>query len=642
MIQDENSGAQQAPQDSATEAGAIAYPEGISAEWLVRKTKHIKDEFDKWFAKELSNIQEKYKMYEVKDVNGVLPGGTSIPIVTSVVDTANARLTMSLVPREKFVDAVAKDPDTMQGEGIQERREKVEHYVNETIKTTPYFEEKMDELFKTLLIEDVVPAQVYWSEEEYTATQVIRDVDPNTGMPVIVGEEETTSKFGRPDILPLSIRGLIWEPRCKTRFSDSPYVGKITMVSTNELLRMEQEGIIQDVQKILDRAPKQVTQDTKNDPDAQQSQAVEGQNLPSVGWDDGVYQLIEWWATLAWKTPDGKYQVGEYEFWIVGGDVVVKFRENHLKPKRKPFVTVKAAKKPGMILSQGPVDSIKGLYKDIITNMARKNSLIANAANSPTFYEPSSGLDGRRVSLQTNSMIPVLNVNGIKRVEPPVNAIQLIDNTITFLIGQSREATASNEQAQGIGGDADTATESQILAQGANSRFQYMADMIAASLFGDYAQEIFLFSKQFGVPGQMVVRQGGVDGEVQEILPEDLAGNYCFKAVPAQTQVGKERRFAMLTGFLEKLATAPPGTFKDSNGQVMEPQVFEFLSKTMMPLMDISAANLFKPAQMQPGMMQQAPVSMDGSAMPLVDPMSQQPEPAVADIAAPSNPMGPA
>lgn len=636
MINDSNpseTGDSQPPQDVATEVGAIVYPEGLSAEWLVRKTKHIKDEFDKWFGKELSNIQEKYKMYEVKDVNGVLPGGTSIPIVTSVVDTANARLVSSLVPREKFVDAVAKDPDTMQMQGIQEKREKVEHYVNETIKTTPYFEDKVDELLKTLLIEDVVPAQVYWSEEEYSDIQPQRDIDPMTGQPVIVGQNITSTKFGRPDILPLSIRNLVWDPRCKTRFADSAYVGKVTMVSTNELLRMEQDGIIQDVQKILDRAPKQVTQDNRNDPDAQQSSAVEGQNLPSVGWDDGVYQLIEWWATIAWKTPDGEYHTGDYELWIVGGDVVVKFRENGLVPKRKPFITVKMSKKPGMILAQGPVDSIKGLYKDIITNMARKNSLIANAANSPTFYEPSSGLDGRRVSLQTNSMIPVLNVNGIKRVEPPVNAIHLIDQTINFLISQSREATASNEQAQGIGGDADTATESQILAQGANSRFQYMADMIAASLFGDYAQEIFYLSKQFGVPGQMVVRQGGVDGHVQEVLPEDLAGNYCFKAVPAQTQAGKERRFMMLKGMLTEIAQAPPGYFKDSNGQVMEPQSYEFLTKTMLPLVDVSPTGLFKP-------MQQMPMAPQMGA-PMAAGMAPPPG-AVADVAAPSNGMGPA
>lgn len=616
------------------QVGVIEYPDGIDASWLVSKTQHLRSEFDKWFNKELSKIEEKYKAYEVKQINGTLPGGTSIPVITSNVDTSAARLVGALLGREKYVDAIPMDPQTMLSADAS-KNQIVEDYTNELMKTTPYWDDKCDELIKTLLLENVGVAEVVWTEEQDEDLVVQREVDPMTGQVVVTGQQTVSSKRCHPDLLPLTIRQMLWDPRCKTRFSESPYLAKRTMVSINELLRLEKDGVIENVQAIVEKANKQIQQDNKNDPDGKQSQAVEGVQLPTAGWDDGIWALDTWWATLAWKDSKGEYQTGEYQFWIVGNDTVVKFRDNPLTPKRKPFITVKLSKKPGMLLAQGPVDTIMGMYKDIITNMSKKNSLVTNAANSPTFYEPSSGLDGRRVSLQTNSMIPVLNVNAIKRVEPPVQAIGLIDKTIEFLIAQCREATAANEQAQGIGADADTATESQILANGSNTRFQYMAEMIGASLFSDYANECFLLSKQFGTPGQMVYRQGGMDGQAVEVTPEDLQGKYVFKSIAPQSQQGKERRFMMLQKLVTDLMTAPPGAFKDSQGQVMQPQAYDFLVKQMLPLIDVSSNGLFAPVQMQPGMMGgMAPAGPGSAQAGPMDAMAQAAMPS-ADPAAP-------
>ena len=66
--------------DTPEEIGIISFPDGTDAGWWVKKTQHLNDGHAKWFEKDLLNIQENYKIYELKQVAGTLPNGTTIPV----------------------------------------------------------------------------------------------------------------------------------------------------------------------------------------------------------------------------------------------------------------------------------------------------------------------------------------------------------------------------------------------------------------------------------------------------------------------------------------------------------------------------------------------------------------------------------
>ena len=657
--------------NTPSEIAPITYPDGLTSDWLIGKTKHLNAAHKEWFSKELLNIEDNYKLYELKQVTGTLPNGTTIPRTTSIIDTMTARLVSSLVPREQFVDAVASDAKNLI-EGDYDKQETVSDFINETISTTEEFADKCDELLKTLLIENLAVAECRWSIETKTDMKATRAPDPMipSALPApmpdpltgitppapeppqqpIISIDPVNYEQPRPDFLPVSIRMLAWDPRCKTKISDSPWLRKRTMCSINELFEMQENGIIQDVNDIVKKSNKAMTPENPTDPDAKQSQAVNSTQLPAVGWDDGVWELDEWWASLPWKDKAGKWQRGEYQFWVVGGDTVVKFRPNPLLPQRKPFVTIKISRKPGQLMSQGPINVIKEMQKDLNNTMANLGQLNKNAAYSPTFYEPVSGLDGRRTSLQSNALIPVLSVNGIKRFDPAVAAISLLTKYIEFIIGQMNESTAANDQAQGIdsGPASQTATAAQILSSGSNTRFGYITEMANASLFGEcgIANEFFLFWKQFGEPGKMVVKDGSNDGKGYLIQPEDLEGGYIFKPVPTQSQQAKAQLYAQRKGVLQDalmMQMQNPALLKDSNGVQKQVQAYDFITQQMLPLINVQGRGLFvdapppAPMPMGPPPGQAPPPAMPGQgAPPAPMPMAPMPAPAIPNLAEPA------
>jgi len=615
--------------EAPEQIGPISYPPGLSSDWLIKKTQHLNNGHKEWFEKDLLNIQDNYKIYELKQVAGTLPNGTTIPSTTSIVDTITSRIVSSLVPREKFVSAVATDPQ-LKLVGDVDKQELVSDFINESLVNVPDFADKLDEAFKTLQLENVTFLECKWSIETKEELKPVRGIDPllppDAPQP-IVSMEPSSYEIGKPDFTPLSMRMCAWDPRVKTKVSESPWFRKREMVSINGLFAMQKAGIIQDVEQIVKKSNKAMTPENPTDPDARQSQAVDGKQLPAIGWDDGVWELDTWWADLAWKDEAGEYQTGKYEFWIVGGDTVVKFRDNVLIPQRIPVVTVKSSRKPGQMLAQGPVDVVKQMQKAMNNNVANVEQLIKNSAYSPTFYTPSSGIDGRRVSLQSNTLIPVLDINGIKRFEPAVEAIQVVEKWIEFLINQMREATAANDQSQGIQGEGvDTATEAQILAQGSNTRFGYIIEGVNAATFAEgLAPEFLMLWKQFGQPGQMVVKDGSNDGKGYEVQPEDLQGCYIFKPVLAQSAQAKMQRFAQISGIIEKIGNLPPGTLVDKQGKVKKLDVYGTLTDTLLPLADLQARGMFIDAPMPPPMPMGAPAP--GLPAPGGPPMAPEPAP---------------
>lgn len=618
------------------QVGVIQYPKGFpGSDWLVRKTKHLNNSHKEWFSTLLLDIEDNYKLYEIKQVAGTMPNGTTIPITTSIVDTMTSRAVASLVPRETFVNAVALDPESNLA-GDYNKQTMLGDFINESLGNTPDLSDKADEAVKMLFLENVTLLEAKWSIETKLDTSVMRAPDPlMQGPGPIVAQEVVEYECGHPDFEPVSIRMCAWDPRCKTEFNKSPWFRIRSMKSINELFQMQQEGIIENVDEVVKKSNKAMTPENPTDPDAKQSQSVEGRQLPSVGWDDGVWEVDRWWGKVAWKNPEGVWVEGNYEFWLVGGDTVVKFRDNVLVPQRIPVVTVKSSRRPGQLMSQGPVTVIKQMQKALNTNMANLEQLIKNAAYSPTFFTPSSAIDGRKVSLQSNSMIPVLDINGIKRFEPATSAISEIEQFIQFIINEMRQATAANDQAQGIeAGGSDTATEAQILAQGSNNRFAYIIEMINAAMFGGLAQEYYWLWKQFGEPGKMVVKDGSNDGKGYAVQPEDLQGDYIFKPVPTQSQQAKLQHFGQLKALvadLMQLQMTAPQMLQGPDGQLKQLDLYDFMVNQMFPLVGVQARGLFKDAPAPQPMAQGLPGAVPpptgaGPAMPPPDAQGPPPE----------------
>lgn len=582
-------------------APAIVYPEGIDETWLTEKSKHLNKAHAEWFDPQYRKaIEENFRLYEGKRISGTLPGSTTIPIATSIVDTNTARLAGSVLGREKFVEAVPMDPQQvlapqMEGEdgSPMDRNQTVEDFINEAFTLTPELPDKLDEVIKGALLETVGVAQAKWSVDSVWMGAVQREIV--NGQPVAVGVSETEEERGFADFVPRALTSLAWDPRVKTKLRESAWIRFRDMVSANTLLKMEQDGIIEGAQYAIDhcsRANNNIQAAGSQDPDAQRSLNVESVNLPSVNYDDAIFELDEFWATLTWKDKEGNWQTGEFQYWVIGGECIVKFRPNPLKPQRKPFVSWKVSRKPGMFLSQGPVDVIKDICKDLATTMARKNKLLTRAANNPTYYEPASGLNARNAILQEASLVPVLSIAGIKQAEVPVQAIGVIDNHARFLIAQADRATANTEQAQGSGSEVDTATEAEILNTGSNIRFQYSSDGFLNAFVAPLCQEYFWMYRQFGQEGQMVIREAGMDGVARAVRLEDLMANYVFRAIPAQASGQKMQKFQMLSALMEKLLqaqTAYPGALTNDQGQPLQVNLYDMLTTQMLPLLDLKS-----------------------------------------------------
>ena len=651
-------------------SSSIEIPQGITKEFLVDKCKHLNKTFSEWFNPHLKSIEDNVKLYNNTPIDGMIAKAVQIPISASVIETTQARFMSSLATRDKLVDAVQKTilPGDMEAE---QKLLKVETFINQAIVDTPGYLDKLDEAVKLTLLETVTVFETFWDEEEIEEEKIDREIMPGTGEAVPVApmpeqgevaegfapptgpqaetpgieaapsqapeapkQKEVNPKkpsFTRrrfPNFQVLSIRNMAWDMREKTSLANSPWVRKRSMMSANELLEMQENGVIDNADEVIRKNTKRDELDgAVKDPDAQFSQVVMGQRLPSSGFEDGKYQVDEWWATLVWKAGEG-IQRGEFRWWMVNDEEVVKFEKNPRKGK-KPFISVKCMKKPGMLMAKGPIDIIKPLIIDIANTMARKNTLIENAANSPTFYEPSSGLDGRRTILQQNALIPVMNVRGIQRSEPPVAAIGLLDQHLGFSINQAREATAANEMAQGIGmsGGGDTATEANLLMQSGSLRFQYTFDMFASQTFPYIAAHYRSMFKSYGLEGEMTVRGSGQDGVAEPVLLQDLEGDYEFRVAISQNTANKMGRFKLLEEVVAKLVQAykaDPMLFTDKDGTPMKVTPFEFITEEMLPLLDIKAgAKLFKKADVpiMPGQIPGGP-GLQGAPLPAMPAIS--------------------
>jgi hypothetical protein len=582
---------------------AIQFPPWMDAAKLLGKVRGWRDQWNQYSQNMNNRLERNWKLYECKSAFGQGDNAEILPLPASIVDTQQARLMGAILAQEKFGDAVPKDIENVMAADSEERTGKVEDLINEAVNQTESFEDKMDELSKNMFVETVMIAEVKWNVKTDQILKASKQIDPVTKMETVGEAQMTDYECAAPDFEAVSCRYMGWEPRASGRLSQALWTFRRKKSSADELHEMEADGVIADADKAIRQTGNQsdgAPTSDRSDPQAAQMKNVEGVQIP-VADKDGLLNIEVWHANLSGETTDEtgekKRERGEFRFWMVG-DVCVKFSPNPFG-NVKPYVMSRMSRKPDQILGQGPIDLIVGMMRNLTANISSLNSLIRQTASNPIFYEPTTMLDGRRTILQENDLVPVLSVDGIKRMEPPIAAIKLIREQIEFLITQIREATASNEQAQGIQAQGDTtATEAQIMANSANLRTQYTANMVAANFFSELMWFYFKMYQRFGTPENMIIHEAGTDGKPSSLQISDLIGDYYFKPILAVSQSSKNSRFAMLKQLVTELgqaSAANPGFLKDSGGNPMELNTYEFLTEKMLPLIDIyGAQKLFK------------------------------------------------
>lgn len=608
---------------------AIELPDGYTAEALVTVSKADTKQFEQYIQQVIPVIEQNWRIYENKETFGFGDNAAIIPLGTSIVDTQQARGVSSILAQEKYVDAVPRGVENTMAEDADEKTSKVEDLINESIKLTDDFNDKIDTLYQNMLIERVMIAEVKMMTKKETSLRASQMPNPMTGAMEVTEAELEEYDCQKPDFEPVSMRYLGWEPRAINKLWDAAYVFRKKKISLDEGYQMEQDGVIENFEQAV-RTPSAAGDGAANDqsdPQARQIQNVEGRQLPK---ESGPLSLVEWWAVRYWQMPagedgtPGQRMKAELNYWMIG-DTLVRCKPNPYGGV-KPFILCKQAKKADEIVAQGPIDVVKPILRNLAYTVKAWNDLTVQVADNPIFFEPTTMLSARKTILQSSNLVPVLSTEGIKRMEPPTQAIRLLQERINFLIGQAREATAANEQAQGISEGSDTATEAQILQASASLRTQYTANMVASNFFAWLGWFYYKLYQRLGTPENMIIHEAGTDGRPVALNIADMAGDYSFKPVLATSQGSKNQRFKLLKDMLTGLMSVPGLVLTDDQGQVMEPNTYEFLTKELLPLVDISGAQrLFRvapPKPVMPGMpMEGGPIAPDGSGGGMAEPL---------------------
>ncbi len=576
----------------------------------------------------------------------------SLPIANGIVETVNSRLTPAILNRSKFVDAVQNfvTPD-------DDQRINIDSFVNQKVMQVSRNADKGKAALKGNIIEGVMMWRHLWKIEESTVSVPQYTPDPAfipdpmnpQAMPkqIYTGEQpqkQTKQYWSWEYKAPTS---MIWEPTCTTRIQESPYVGEHSKMSLNDLLKWQAEGRITGVDQIKNIIPAGVQGPAREDWEKQRKEALGERNLDFKYADDKEFYVEEWFACITWETggvsaqpatetlnvetgegvpvapkPATQKQTnyGEFHFFIVEDQVVVKFEENGLPHKMKPYGSCPFSTKPRSVMGLAACDPIKIITEQANTFAGKQNDLVNKVADPLTFYDDTSGISGRNQFMRTNGLQPVLNVNGIKQMPTDATPVKINQEYINFCIQLCRDITGANDQVAGIEG-ADTATEYQGLVAAAGTRFSEVADTINEFFIADLANGCFLFYQQFGVDGQMIVHDTQQTGTSISLTRADLQGDYEFVPTVSQTQTGKEKAKADDTAFLQMVSTMPPMDGKIYN-------VPKHITEISLPLRDIKTGpGWFIDApmpQMMPGM---APQGVPQGPQALLSPPK---EPALA------------
>jgi hypothetical protein len=382
------------------------------------------------------------------------------------------------------------------------------------------------------------------------------------------------------------------------------------MVSANELLRLQQEGIIDKAQEAIEKAPRESGESAatganvrETDPDARRANMVTGKPLPVINYDDSLFRLDEWWATLSWKEGD-EHKSGTWNFWICGDEILLKARPAPYGDL-KPFVCFPMLRRPGRLIGNSLVDLIKPALREYESTSAAHKKVKQRIANTPTLNGIGSGLNQKTKLLEENSIINVTDVNQVKLAPIPVEILGALERSMAYLAAEIRQGTPANDQAQGLQQEGvNTATEAQILASGASSRFDWLAGMAAGQFFSEIPRLVHAMNRLYAEPNDLFYSPERGAGDLRLLDPQLLRMNWVFRAGTPVEEAWKRQRVQVIQGILGQLIplyAQNPQLFVDPRtGKQYSIDLVRMLSEQIFPLVGLNIRGVLAEMPMGP------------------------------------------
>lgn len=589
----------------------ISLPAGLTMEVVKRHYKEARKAWSDWMRGKTPQLETYHKMFQAEPTGAKKSKGDLVlPVSPGVVETLTSRLVKAIWGRDKLIDAMPLDP------GITKDTAKiVEDFLNQEIFYRSRGTKKGKSLIKAAIIEGVGMWRTKWCVTKETRmqpqyTQVAPGVEP-----LYMGEAPQEFEYSYWDWEESDPAKVAFDPWCIDSIANSPYGFWRTPMSLAELKVWEDSGKIQNVDAIAAITPSYVND--KEDWEKKRANMM-GRGFSNFQYaDNKEYIVDECFAQITWEVdqegqgPNGeplpkKVMTGKYHFIMVEEDVCVLFEENGLMPKRIPGGSFPFTIDPRKVFGKSALHDIRGIQSLVDTFGGKQVDLVDQAANRTTYYDQRSGLTGRTAFQRVGGLVRVDDVNGIKEASIDTTAIEATQGFISYLTEFARNITAATEQAQGLEGGAKTATEFAGLVQLIGTRFEDLADNIIQFFCVPLAQDCLDHYQQYGVDGQMVVRESSVDGESKIVTRQMLSGRWQIVPSGQNAQANKEARVKAAIEVMKILmelgnqAMVNPAL---TQGQI--PNMKAYFDEVLMVLMDQRQPNNLwtqAPMPMLPGM----------------------------------------
>ena len=572
-----------------------------SQSYLLEFSTKRKKSHEAWFGSNNgygAQMMDSWKAYDSLQLPG--QGALAVvPLSNSIIETGTAKTYQSLFSRGKWVEA---QPLTPQPDN--ENKTTIEDLINqELLYGRMRTAEKSFSMLKGLQIEGTAAARLEWEAYEEETIDVPMDiVNAQTQAKAPIKATAQAKEFVTrhcPNFRNEALQNLIWDPRVETCLQDSEYVAHRQFPSLTTLLIMQQQGKIQNVDKIKNIA--EGSSPRISDPDQRRKDelAPSGAAGGTKALFEDSHRLDEWWGNVPYKsTDDGSWKTAWLHWMVVNDEVLVLAEPNPWKDESghgpgHPFISFRQMIHPRDLLGSSALQPVMDLQKYANNIQASMGKLTQKVAKNPTYVTRAAGADVLRMFQDELSIISVLDAAGIK--SNPIDGAQLtaVASERAWAINLALQTVAANEQAQGIpNGDLANASATQAAIINANSgtRFQFNVDQLAYEFCAALANGVWWMIRQWAKDGDLVVRESSIDGAVRPITRAHLVNDYFFTPVTAALTNDQRSQLQLKMQFAQQmtqLQSTNPAAMTNPEGERYYFDSIDFIVKEIFPLMGI-------------------------------------------------------
>lgn len=619
----------------------VQLPEGLTEQRLKEWAAKKKAAHAHWFGDNNGfneKINDWWKAYDNKLLAGQQTP-TAVPISNAIIETDTAKTYQAVMARARVVDAMSK-----QAQIDNENKQTINDLVNqELLWSESRTGEKLFATIKALKIEGTGIARARWRKRFVETIPDTSSVDPLSGerVPNSTVEEVKVFKetFG-PDWESTALQNMIYDHR-KNRIQESGYVCEKQFPSDEELLIMQDEGLIDNVEEILKQPASKEDMQKDLDEKRKRQLAPAGNGPVETTDSTDTRELDEWFAWVPYQKPqeDGstKWQMTALHFIIVNDDALVLCEPNPWVDETghgpgHPYISFHQCVIPRSFLGKSVHAPIMDTQVYINNLMSSSQRLVNKAARNPTFVSRGAGLDTLRLFTDELAVIPVQDTSQVKYNPIDGAQIKAVSDERAWAINIARETVAANEQAQGVPtttlGNA-TATEAAIINANSGTRFQLIVDQFIYEFFAALGNLYYWMMRQWAMDDDLVVRESTIDGAPRNVTRADLQVDYFFVPITSavvndtRSMLQQEMQFAQQ---VQQLQATNPQAMVDSTGKMYRFDLFDFLVQEIMPKLNIRNGRTYmkevppeqmmamlqggQPQQGQPG----APIPQAGAA----------------------------